>query len=64
MKEAQADDVFLRELVGKSVRVVFVDGKVLSGRLVAVGTYTLVVKRGGEVFLVYKSALKYVYRSG
>lgn len=58
---AKADDALLREWVGKGVRVVFVDGKVLTGKLVAVGVYTLVVKRGVEVFLVYKSALKYVY---
>jgi sRNA-binding regulator protein Hfq len=60
---SKADDALLREWVGKGVRVVFVDGKVLAGKLAAVGVYTLVLKRGGEVFLVYKSALKYVYRS-
>jgi len=59
---AKADDVFLRELVGKSVRVVFVDGKALSGSLLAVGTYTLLLGREGGAFLVYKSALKYVHR--
>jgi sRNA-binding regulator protein Hfq len=59
--EGKADDVFLRGLVGRGVRVVFVDGKVLTGRLLAVGTYTLVLRRGGEAVLVYKSALKYVH---
>jgi sRNA-binding regulator protein Hfq len=61
MKEAKADDAFLRELVGRSVRVVFVDGKALTGRLLAVGTYTLLLGREGARILVYKSALKYVH---
>jgi len=59
----RADDAFLRGLVGESVRVVFVDGKVLTGRLLAVGTYTLLLGREGARILVYKSALKYVHRS-
>jgi sRNA-binding regulator protein Hfq len=60
---AKADDALLREWVGKGVRVVFVDGKVLMGKLLSVGTYTLLLGRGGDAVLVYKSALKYVYRS-
>jgi len=55
--EERADDAFLRGLVGESVRVVFVDGKVLKGRLLAVGTYTLLLGREGVEVLVYKSAL-------
>jgi sRNA-binding regulator protein Hfq len=58
---AKADDVLLKGWVGKGVRVVFVDGKVLTGRLLAVGTYTLLLRRGGDAILVYKSALKYVH---
>jgi len=60
---AKADDAFLRGLEGKGVRVVFVDGKAMTGHLLAVGTYTLLLRRGAEVVLVYKSALKYVHRS-
>jgi len=59
--EKRADDAFLRGLVGKGVRVVFVDGKVLTGRLLSVGTYTLLLGREGVEVLVYKSALKYVH---
>jgi sRNA-binding regulator protein Hfq len=60
---AKADDVLLKGWEGKDVRVVFVDGKVLSGRLLSVGTYTLLLGREGVEVLVYKSALKYVHRS-
>jgi len=59
--EERADDVFLRGLVGRGVRVVFVDGKVLTGKLLSVGTYTLLLGREGRELLVYKSALKYVH---
>jgi len=60
-REVRADDAFLRGLVGQSVRVVFVDGKAFTGRLLAVGTYTLLLSREGVEVLVYKSALKYVH---
>jgi sRNA-binding regulator protein Hfq len=60
----KVDDVFLSEWEGSSVRVVFLDGKVLSGLLLGVGKYTLVLRRGEGVYLVYKSAIKYVYRGG
>jgi len=59
--EVRADDAFLRGLVGRGVRVVFVDGKALTGKLLSVGTYTLLLSREGAKVLVYKSALKYVH---
>jgi len=58
---ARADDVLLKGWEGKGVRVVFIDGTVLTGRLLAVGTYTLLLGREGRELLVYKSALKYVH---
>jgi sRNA-binding regulator protein Hfq len=58
---ARADDVLLKGWEGKGVRVVFVDGKALTGKLLSVGTYTLLLGREGRELLVYKSALKYVH---
>lgn len=40
--------------------VVFKDGKAMSGRLVGVGTYDLVVEINGDHFLIAKRAIKYV----
>jgi len=58
---ARADDVLLKGWEGKGVRVVFIDGKAFTGRLLAVGTYTLLIGREGRELLVYKSAFKYVH---
>jgi sRNA-binding regulator protein Hfq len=57
-----ADDELLEKWTGQRVRVVFLDGKVIGGILKAVGKYTLILKRGEGVFVVYKSAIKYLYR--
>jgi sRNA-binding regulator protein Hfq len=57
-----ADDELLEKWTGKRVRVVFLDGKVIGGILKAVGKYTLVLKRGDGIFVVYKSSVKYLYR--
>ncbi len=52
---------YLAALQGKPVKVVFVDGKALRGKLVGVDTYELFIEQdSGLEVMVVKGAVKYL----
>jgi sRNA-binding regulator protein Hfq len=60
----QTQNKFLRELKGREILIVFLDGKAVQGALAGYDPYTLFIEReDGLEVAVFKHAIKYVHRA-
>lgn len=52
--------LYFEHLYQKEVKVAFVDGKLLIGKLTNVGQYELLLEKDEKIFTIFKGAVKYV----